>query len=99
MENNKLTIEDLIYKLVREAVKDELNSYLIQLHSKDTKQQLLSQILKAEDIAKYLRISTRRAYEIFDIEGFPKIVIGRSKRVEREKFLDWLEEKKHIDVQ
>ncbi|QKE74739.1 DNA-binding protein [Arthrobacter citreus] len=58
----------------------------------------LPQVLRAEDIAKYLRISSRRAYEIFDVVGFPKMLIGRSKRVEREKFLDWLDEQNHIDV-
>lgn len=60
--------------------------------------QELPQIMKAGDVADYLKISTRRAYEIFDIEGFPRLIIGKSKRVDRDRFLSWLEQQDKLDV-
>lgn len=51
-------------------------------------------ILTAQDIAKYLRISERRAYELMDLKSFPLLEgLGRSKRVERESFKSWLKSK------
>lgn len=52
----------------------------------------LPPILTAKDIANYLRISERRAYELMDLKSFPLIRIGRSKRVNRDSFLNWLQQ-------
>jgi excisionase family DNA binding protein len=52
----------------------------------------LPAILTAKHIAKYLHISERRAYELMDLKSFPLIRLGRSKRVNRESFMNWLQE-------
>lgn len=58
----------------------------------------LPEILTAQDIAKYLRISRGSVYELFKIRpeqgGIPNIAIGLSRRVEKKDFLNWIEAKK-----
>lgn len=49
--------------------------------------------LKAKHISTILGISTRKAYEIMEHKGFPLTRIGRCKRVKREAFFTWLENK------
>jgi hypothetical protein len=57
----------------------------------------LPEILTAKDIANHLKISRKRVYELFVLKpeygGIPNIAIGASKRVRREKFLEWLKRK------
>lgn len=48
-------------------------------------------ILEVKHIQEILGVSKRRAYEIMDIEGFPLLRLGRSKKCPRDKFFDWLE--------
>ena len=48
-------------------------------------------ILKAPHIAEIIGVSDRIAYEIMERNDFPLIRIGRSKRVQRDKFFEWLE--------
>lgn len=49
-------------------------------------------IMTALDVAKVLRISRNGAYEVMNSMGFPVIKIGKQYRVQREKFLRWLDE-------
>lgn len=51
-------------------------------------------VLTAEEISKILKVSKRVAYEIMDAPDFPLIRIRRSKRVNREDFFSWLEQRK-----
>lgn len=55
----------------------------------------LPEILTAQDIADYLRISRRRVYELFQLQpgagGIPNFSVGRSKRVVREDFGAWID--------
>lgn len=48
-------------------------------------------VLSVRHIQEILGVSKRRAYEIMDVEGFPLIRMGRSKRAPRDKFFEWLE--------
>jgi len=54
----------------------------------------LPPVLTAEDIQKYLNVSKSKAYEIFKTKGFPTIIIGGNKRVNKDDFLNWLESQK-----
>ena len=58
----------------------------------------LSDILTAQDIANYLKISRGSVYELFKLNpeqgGIPNIAIGLSKRVEKVDFLSWIKSKK-----
>lgn len=59
----------------------------------------LADILTAQDIASYLKISRGSVYELFKLNtkqgGIPNIAIGISKRVEKVDFLLWIESKKN----
>lgn len=54
----------------------------------------LPEVLTAQDIQSYLKISRGKAYELFKEKGFPTIVIGGNKRVYRDDFLKWVEMQK-----
>jgi excisionase family DNA binding protein len=47
-------------------------------------------ILTAKEIAEILQVSRRKAYEIMELKSFPLVRIGRSKRVSKEKFFEWI---------
>ena len=51
----------------------------------------LPEVLRASDVSTFLNVSERYAYEIMERNDFPTIRIGRSKRVMRDDFLNWLE--------
>jgi excisionase family DNA binding protein len=51
-------------------------------------------VLKVEQVAEILGVSKRRAYEIMDLKTFPLLKVGRSKRVSRDAFFQWLEGQK-----
>lgn len=55
-------------------------------------------LLTAVEISSILGVSKRVAYEIMDESDFPLIRIRRSKRVNREDFFNWLDERKHKEV-
>lgn len=48
-------------------------------------------VLTPQDVARILRISRNKAYEVVRSKGFPCFKIGKQYRVEREKFYAWLE--------
>lgn len=58
----------------------------------------LPEILTAEDISKYLSISRRRVYELFELNvenrGIPNFKIGNSRRVDRRDLYKWIEDRK-----
>lgn len=58
----------------------------------------IPEILIAQDIAVYLGISRRIVYELLNLSveagGIRCIQIGFSKRIEKNDFLKWLEERK-----
>lgn len=60
----------------------------------------LPRILTAQDIADFLRIGRKRVYELMDLApdhgGIPNFSVGRSRRVEREEFKRWIEQRKEV---
>lgn len=50
-------------------------------------------VLTAVEISQILRVSKPTAYEIMRGKDFPLIKIGRSRRVFRDSFFQWLTEK------
>ncbi|MED4399843.1 helix-turn-helix domain-containing protein [Metabacillus fastidiosus] len=51
-------------------------------------------LLTAVELSEILGISKRVAYEIMEEKDFPLIRVRRYKRVNRDDFFKWLEEKK-----
>ncbi|MED3575785.1 helix-turn-helix domain-containing protein [Cytobacillus praedii] len=56
----------------------------------------LPSVLKAKDISQFLNVSIRFAYEIMEHTDFPTIRIGRSKRVMKQDFLNWIDKQKKV---
>ncbi|AOH54444.1 DNA-binding protein [Peribacillus muralis] len=54
----------------------------------------LPPVLTAKDIQIFLSVSKGKAYEIFKLKDFPTLVIGGSKRVLKDDFLNWIEQQK-----
>lgn len=58
----------------------------------------LPDILTAQHIATFLKISRRRVYELFQLKpehgGIPNFDIGASKRVDKIDFFVWIEKQK-----
>ncbi|MDN4607961.1 helix-turn-helix domain-containing protein [Sporosarcina highlanderae] len=47
-------------------------------------------MLTANEISEILRVSKPTAYSLMDLQGFPLIRIGRTKRVLRDHFIEWI---------
>ena len=52
------------------------------------------EILKVQDVQKFLRISRSKAYSLVNSAEFPIIKIGNDIRIERTAFFRWLDSKK-----
>jgi excisionase family DNA binding protein len=53
----------------------------------------LPNMLRVRDVADYLDICTRVAYQLVKTPGFPLVIAGdKSFRIPRDAFLAWLEE-------
>jgi predicted DNA-binding transcriptional regulator AlpA/DNA-directed RNA polymerase subunit RPC12/RpoP len=55
------------------------------------------ELLDVSHVAAVLGISRRVAYEIMETKDFPLIRIRKSKRVSRNEFFEWLNNKKRLD--
>ena len=55
-------------------------------------------VLTAVHIAEILMISKPTAYELMEQVPFPLIRVGRSKRVLKDKFFDWLSQQQACDL-
>ena len=61
-----------------------------------TNPESLSMVLTPLDIAAVLGISRNTVYELVHSKDFPAFRVGKQYRVNREKFLAWLDEVKEI---
>lgn len=52
------------------------------------------EMLTVKDIQIFLKISRPKAYELVKSKGFPKIVIGRDIRIDKNDFFAWIEKLK-----
>jgi excisionase family DNA binding protein len=50
-------------------------------------------ILTATDISELMQVGKSKAYDMMEHKDFPLIRDGRSKRVRKQAFLDWLTKK------
>ncbi|WP_409276406.1 helix-turn-helix domain-containing protein (plasmid) [Neobacillus sp. SCS-31] len=75
----------IVYDVAEEKVEEPDYTFL----PNDTHQYPI--VMSAVHMAEILGISRRVAYEIMERKDFPLIRYGRSKRVKRDKFFEWLE--------
>ena len=50
-------------------------------------------VMAPADVAKVLRVSKNKVYEIVHSEGFSAFKVGKQYRVRRDRFFDWLDTK------
>ena len=58
----------------------------------------MPQYLTAKFIQNYLSISKSTVYRMFDTGELPTVNIGRNRRVKRDEFIKWLNEKEDAHV-
>ena len=58
----------------------------------------MPQYLTAKFIQNYLSISKSTVYRMFDNGELPTVNIGRNRRVKRDEFIKWLNEKEDAHV-
>jgi excisionase family DNA binding protein len=58
----------------------------------------LPDMLTPEDIQEYLRIGRTKTYELLKAKPFPVLEIGRSLRIPKEAFINWVKESKAVQV-
>jgi excisionase family DNA binding protein len=100
------SIDELIFKIRQE----EREKALQELQSSVDKQNTpvmsgldqLPDILTAKHIAEYLSLSRKRVYELFQIiptaGGIPNFDIGASKRVDKQEFIKWIDDRKQEKI-
>lgn len=98
---------DRIWADVVETIADELGVAQVKLAKRkepaaddieDVKPDALPDILTAQRIASFLGLSRKRVYELTDLKpeygGIPMFTIGKSKRVEKRDFVEWIKRQK-----
>ena len=55
-------------------------------------------VLKVEQVAEILEINRNTAYELTRSADFPAIRIGKSIRVPKQGFIDWLNQPKTVNL-
>ncbi len=88
-----------IAKAVKEAVASDMqNTSRSEPASRTDELNEYPDILTAQSISDYLKVSRKRIYELMQLKpeygGIPSFTIGRSRRVEKRDFIQWLEERK-----
>jgi excisionase family DNA binding protein len=53
-------------------------------------EQQQNQLLTVDELAKYLKISRPKAYQLVHQEGFPKIKLGKSIRIPMQALDNWI---------
>ncbi|NBI29463.1 DNA-binding protein [Chengkuizengella sp. YPA3-1-1] len=101
IENVENTGVNISEKLIASKQKEE--QYLKEYENKEENHNdELQEILTAQDMADYLKISRRRVYELYQLNpeygGIPNFSIGNSHRVVKEDFLNWIKEKKQENL-
>lgn len=50
----------------------------------------MDEMLTPTDIQKHLKIGRNKTYQLIQLSSFPKIKIGNTYRVPKEKYLKWI---------
>ena len=58
---------------------------------KGTNMDDMERLLTIKDIQEHLQIGRNRVYQLIKIDSFPKIKIGNTYRIPKQKYLEWIQ--------
>lgn len=63
-------------------------------NAEESKEKSYPEYLTGKHVSEFLGISYRYAYELMERKDFPLIRVGKSKRVNKHEFFDWVEKQR-----
>jgi excisionase family DNA binding protein len=91
---NRGSLTDLLYVIVRNAVRDGVTEALAALALNGSGEER-PRLLNASEVAEILRLSKPRVYALIRGRQIPSIRMGRTVRVPEDLLLEWMGRRKN----
>lgn len=69
----------------------EFNSAWRFIMKNMNKSDVMEQFLTIKDVQNHLQLGRNRVYQLIKIDSFPKVKIGNTYRIPKQKYLEWIE--------
>ena len=84
--NDKFNEKVITYVRIK-VIKGIVSQHIMQ---KGTNMDDMERLLTIKDIQEHLQIGRNRMYQLIKIDSFPKIKIGNTYRIPKQKYLEWI---------
>ena len=85
--NDKFNEKVITYVRIK-VIKGIVSQHIMQ---KGTNMDDMERLLTIKDIQEHLQIWRNRVYQLIKIDSFPKIKIGNTYRIPKQKYLEWIQ--------
>lgn len=85
--NDKFNEKVITYVRIK-VIKGIVRQHIMQ---KGTNMDDMERLLTIKDIQEHLQIGRNRVYQLIKIDSFPKIKIGNTYRIPKQKYLEWIQ--------
>ena len=85
--NDKFNEKVITYVRIK-VIKGIVSQHIMQ---KGTNMDDMERLLTIKDIQEHLQIGRNRVYQLIKIDSFPKIKIGNTYRIRKQKYLEWIQ--------
>lgn len=85
--NDKFNEKVITYVRIK-VIKGIISQHIMQ---KGTNMDDMERLLTIKDIQEHLQIGRNRVYQLIKIDSFPKIKIGNTYRIPKQKYLEWIQ--------
>lgn len=85
--NDKFNEKVITYVRIK-VIKGIVSQHIMQ---KGTNMDDMERLLTIKDIQEHLQIGRNRVYQLIKIDLFPKIKIGNTYRIPKQKYLEWIQ--------
>ena len=85
--NDKFNEKVITYVRIK-VIKGIVGQHIMQ---KGTNMDDMERLLTIKDIQEHLQIGRNRVYQLIKIDSFPKIKIGNTYRIPKQKYLEWIQ--------
>ena len=85
--NDKFNEKVITYVRIK-VIKGIVSQHIMQ---KGTNMDDMERLLTIKDIQEHLQIGRNRVYQLIQIDSFPKIKIGNTDRIPKQKYLEWIQ--------
>ena len=85
--NDKFNEKVITYVRIK-VIKGIVSQHIMQ---KGTIMDDMERLLTIKDIQEHLQIGRNRVYQLIKIDSFPKIKIGNTYRIPKQKYLEWIQ--------